>query len=162
MLGIHRYINTLSISSGVCVCVQTGRGHLFYDATHYLLHTLIGCSINQSHFISLSREIDDCVCEWERRRERVEANKNKVAKKGRDSISQLTLNIADASFPFVLRVFFSFRSFIHLDNGFLLPFLFFPFLSFCFFFFFFILPSVLVLTFPYHRHRSIIFSSVYP
>ncbi len=58
VLGIHRYINTLSISSGgVCVCVQTGRGHLFYDATRYLLHILIDCSIV---FVSLSRLVDDC------------------------------------------------------------------------------------------------------
>ncbi len=43
--SLHKH--TLSLSS-VVYMYETGRGHLFYDATRYLLHTLITCSINQS------------------------------------------------------------------------------------------------------------------
>ena len=105
--------------------MQTGRGHLFYDATHYLLHTLIGCSINQSHFISLSREIDDCVCVRERSGEKKE---KQIKIKWQKERFNFSINTEHCRCFFSIR-FFSFRSFRQrFSSSSSFPSLFFPFL----------------------------------
>ncbi len=148
MLGIHRYINTLSPFLLVCMYANgPGSFVLWFDAlpvTHS--HQLLDRSIV---FVSLSRHVDDC----ERKRAKRKKPANKEEKK-RERF-KFSINTEHCCCFFSIRSPFFFFRFVHLDNA----------LVFFFFFFFFFpsffLPSVLVLTFPYHRHRSIIFYSVY-
>jgi hypothetical protein len=137
VLGIHRYINTLSISSGVYVCKRAGViCFMMRRVTCYTLSS-IARSINRFYIL----EIGMLMIVWER-------GGKKVAKK------RFNFSINDEHCFCFIHIFlfhsfsFSFRSsrqrlFLSSSSS------------------SFTLPSVLVLTFPYHRHRSIIFCSVY-
>ena len=106
VLGIHRYINThhlytllslllLLLIWMMCVCmyVQTGRGHLFYDATCYLLCTHTHTKIAARSIISRDRLPWIGAC-WS---SRVSAkHRHRKESERRYSISQLRLNMASS------------------------------------------------------------------